>query len=215
MEDVLDPYREAPDPRRPVVCFDETPVQLVGETRIPWPAQPGKPARIGYEYRRNGTASLFVFLDAHQPRRHMQLTECKTALDFAQCIYELAEVHYRDAETVREVLDSLSAHKPSARYEVYGPELARDVLRQLGFHFVPEHASWLNMVEIEIGVLGKQCLDRRIEDRDTLRRELAHWQRRRNAEGARFDWLFDIHRARKNLARVHPAPVSTDLDQAA
>ena len=110
MEDVLDPYREAPDPRRPVVCFDETPVQLVGETRIPWPAQPGKPARIGYEYRRNGTASLFVFLDAHQPRRHMKLTECKTALDFAQCIYELAEVHYRDAETVREVLDSLSRH---------------------------------------------------------------------------------------------------------
>ena len=130
-------------------------------------------------------------------------------------MYELAQVHYRDAETVRVVLDNLSAHKPSALYEVYGPELARDVLRRLEFHFVPKHASWLNMVEIEIGVLGKQCLDRRIEDRETLRRELAHWQRRRNAAGARIEWLFDVHRARKKLARVYPAPVSTGLDQAA
>ena len=151
MEDVLDLHSEAPDPRRPVVCFDETPVQLIGETRIPWPAQPGKPARIDYEYRRNGTANLFVFLDAHQPWRHVKVTERKTAHDFAQCMYELAEVHYRDAETVRVVLDNLSAHKPSALYEVYGPELARDVLRRLEFHFVPKHASWLNMVEIEIG----------------------------------------------------------------
>ena len=138
MEDVLDLYSEAPDPRRPVVCFDETPVQLIGETRIPWPAQPGKPARIDYEYRRNGTANLFVFLDAHQPWRHVKVTERKTAHDFAQYMYELAEVHYREAETLRVVLDNLSAHKPSALYEVYGPELARDVLRRLEFHFVPK-----------------------------------------------------------------------------
>ena len=215
MEDVLDLYSEAPDPHRPVVCFDETPVQLIGETRIPWPAQPGKPARIDYEYRRNGTANLFVFLDAHQPWRHVKVTERKTAHDFAQCMYELAEVRYRDAETVRVVLDNLSAHKSSALYEVYGPEVARNVLRRLEFHFVPKHASWLNMVEIEIGVLVKQCLDRRIEDRETLRRELAHWQRRRNTEGARVEWLFDVHRAREKLARVYPAPVSADLDQAA
>ena len=215
MEDVLDLYCEAPDPRRPVVCFDETPVQLIGETRIPWPAQPGKPACIDYEYRRNGTANLFVFLDAHQPWRHVKVTERKTAHDFAQCMYELAEVHSRDAETVRVVLDNLSAHNPSALYEVYGPEVARNVLRRLEFHFVPKHASWLNMVEIEIGVLAKQCLDRRIEDRETLRCELAHWQRRQNSEGARVEWLFDVHRARKKLARVHPAPFSTGLDQAA
>ena len=215
MEDVLDLYSEAAAPRRPVVCFDETPVQHIGETRIPWPAQPGKPARIDYEYRRNGTANLFVFLDAHQPWRHVKVTERKTAHDFAQCMYELAEVHYRDAETVRVVLDNLSAHKPSALYEIYGPEVARNVLRRLEFHFVPKHASWLNMVEIEIGVLVKQCLDRRIEDRETLRRELAHWQRRRNAEGARVAWLFDVRRAREKLARDYPAPASTSLDQAA
>ena len=215
MEDVLDLYSEAPDPRRPVVCFGETPVQLIGETRIPWPTQPGKPARIDYEYRRNGTANLFVVLDAHRPWRHVKVTQRKTARDFAHCMYELAEVHDRDAEMVRVVLDNLSAHKPAALYEVFAPEVARNVLRRSEFHFVPKHASWLNRVEIEIGVLGKQCLDRRIGDRDTLRREVEDWQRRRNAEGARVEWLFDVHRARKKLARVYPAPISTSLDQAA
>ena len=135
---------EVPDPRRPVVCFDETPVQLVGETRIPWPAQPGTPARIGYEYRRHGTANLFVFLNAHQPWRHVKVTERKTAHDFARCMHELVEVHYRDAETVRVVLDNLSAHKPAALYEIFTPREAREVLRRLEFHFVPKHASWLN-----------------------------------------------------------------------
>ena len=135
-----------------------------GETRIPWPAQPGKPARIDYEYRRHGTANLFVFLDAHQPWRQPE-----TAHDFARCMHELVEEHYRDAETVRVVLDNLSAHKPAALYEV-APSVAREVLRRLEFHFVPKHASWLNMVEIEIGVLNQQCLDRRIPDRETLAR---------------------------------------------
>ena len=215
MEDVLDLYSEAPDPRRPVVCFDETPVQLIGETRIPWPAQPGKPARIDYEYRRNGTANLFVFLDAHRPWRHVKVTERKTAHDFAWCMYELAQVHYRDAETIRVVLDNLSAHKPAALYEVFAPEVAREVLRRLEFHFVPKHASWLNMVEIEIGVLNKQCLDRRIADRETLRREIEHWQCRRNAERARVKWLFYVRRAREKLGRVYPTPVSNELAQAA
>ena len=215
MEDVLDLYSEASDPRRPVVCFDETPVQLIGETRIPWPAQPGKPARVDYEYRRNGTANLFVFLDAHRPWRHVKVTERKTAHDFAWCMYELAQVHYPDAKTVRVVLDNLSAHKPAALYEVFSPEIAREVLRRLEFHFVPKHASWLNMVEIEIGVLNKQCLDRRIADRETLRRETEHWQCRRNAEGARVKWLFDVRRAREKLGRVYPTPVSNELAQAA
>ena len=215
MEDVLDLYSEPPDPRRPVVCFDETPVQLLGETRIPWPTQPGKPARIDYEYRRNGTANLFVFLDAHRPWRHVKVTERKTAHDFARCMYELAQVHYRDAQTVRVVLDNLSAHKPAALYEVFAPEVAREVLRRLEFHFVPKHASWLNMVEIEIGVLGRQCLDRRIAGRETLRREVEHWQRRRNAERARVEWLFDVRRAREKLRRVYPSTLSGELAHAA
>ena len=124
-------------------------------------------------------------------------------------------MHYRDAQTVRVVLDNLSAHKPAALYEVFAPEVAREVLRRLEFHFVPKHASWLNMVEIEIGVLGRQCLDRRIADRETLRREVEHWQRRRNAEGARVEWLFDVRRAREKLRRVYPSPLSTELAHAA
>ena len=215
MEDVLDLYTNTPDPRRPVVCFDETPVQLIGETRLPWPTEPGKPARIDYEYRRNGTANLFVFLDAHQPWRHVKVTERKTAHDFAHCMRELVDVHYPDAETVRVVLDNLSAHKPAALYEVFAPELARNVLRRLEFHFVPKHASWLNMVEIEIGVLGKQCLDRRIPERETLQREIAHWQRQRNAAGARVEWMFDVRRARQKLGRVYPSPSLGDLPKAA
>ena len=141
MEDALDRYADTPDPRRPVVCFDETPVQLIGETRLPWPAEPGKSIRIDCEHRRNGTANLFVFLNAHQPWRHVKLTERKTAHDFAHCMHELVERHYRDAETVRGVLDNLSAHKPAALYEVSAPELARNRLRRLEFHFVPQHAS--------------------------------------------------------------------------
>jgi len=215
MEDVLDLYSEVPDPRRAVVCFDETPVQLIGETRIPWPAQPGKPARIDYEYRRHGTANLFVFLNAHQPWRHVKVTERKTAHDFARCMHELVEVHYRGAEKVRVVLDNLSAHKPAALYEIFPAPVAREVLRRLEFHFVPKHASWLNMVEIEIGVLNQQCLDRRIPDRETLRREVAHWQRRRNAQGARVKWMFDIHRAREKLGRVYPTSLCAEFDRAA
>lgn len=207
MEDVLDLYSAPSDPKRPVVCIDETPVQLIGETRQPWPAKPGTPARVDYEYRRNGTANLYVFLDAHQPWRHVKVTQRKTAADFAQCMYELAMVHYRDAQTIRVVLDNLSAHRPATLYEVYEPALAREVLRRLEFHFVPKHASWLNMVEIEIGVLVSQCLDRRIPDHATLVSEIASWERQRNADGARIKWMFTVARAREKLRRAYPQNV--------
>lgn len=137
-------------------------------------------------------------------KEHVNVTEHKTAQDFAHCMYELATVHYPDAETIRMVLDNLSSHKPAALYEVFAPEVARDVLRRLEFHFAPKHASWLNMVEIEIGVLGRQCLDRRIGDRDTLCREVAQWQRRRNAEGARVEWLLDTQVTAGNWAASTP-----------
>jgi transposase len=215
MEDVLDLYTQAPDPLHPVVCFDETPVQLIGETRVAWPVEPGKPTRIDYEYRRNGTANLFVFLDAHQPWRHVKVTERKTALDFAQSMHDLVHVHYPQAHKLRVVLDNFSAHKPAALYEAFPAELARELLRRLEFHFVPKHASWLNMVEIEIGVLVRQCLDRRIPDWETLTSEVAHWERRRNNEGARVKWLFDVNRAREKLGRVYPTPMLTELSQAA
>ena len=145
----------------------------------------------------------------------MKVTERKTAHDFARCMYELAHVHYPDAETVRVVFDNLSAHKPAALYELFAPSVAREVLRRLEFHFVPKRASWLNMVEIEIGVSNQQCLDRRIADRDTLRCEVAHWQRRSNAQGARNEWMFDVCRAREKLCRAYPTPVSAEFDKAA
>jgi len=215
MEDVLDLYTQPANLRHPVVCFDETPVQLIGESRQPWPAKPGRLRRVDYEYRRDGTANLFVFLDAQQPWRHVKVTERKTALDFAQCMHDLAMFHYRQAETIRVVLDNYAAHKPSALYEAYEPVVAREILRRLEFHFVPKHASWLSMVEIEIGVLVNQCLNRRIPNRDMLISEIARWEQRRNDEGARINWMFDITRARQKLGRVYPTHLLTDQARAA
>jgi len=215
MEDVLELYSEAPEPARPVVCFDETPTQLIGEKRLPLAAEPGKTERYDYEYRRNGTANLFVFLDAHRPWRHVKVTARKTALDFAECMRELVEVHYPNANTIRVVLDNLSSHKPAALYEAFTPAHARALLQRLEFHYVPKHASWLNMVEIEIGVLVRQCLDRRIPDRETLSSEVAYWERTRNAEGARVRWLFDVSRARDKLRHAYPTPAFETLANAA
>jgi transposase len=153
MEDVLDLYAEAPDPKRPVVCFDESPVQLIGEVRQPIPARPGRLERYDYEYRRNGTVNLFVLLDVHRPWRKVKLTERRAAKDYAECIRDLVDIHYPDAETIRIVQDNLSTHSAGALYQTFPPTEARRILRRIEFHYTPKHASWLNMVEIEIGVL--------------------------------------------------------------
>src|SRR5438874_4984004 len=165
MEDVLDLYAEAPDPKRPVVCFDESPVQLIGEVRQPIAAEPGQLERYDYEYRRNSTVNLFVVLDVNRPWRKVKVTERRAAEDYAQCMRELVDLHYPDAERIRVVQDNLSTHSPGALYEAFAPAEARRILQRLEFHYTPKHASWLNMVEIEIGVLRGQCLDRRIDDR--------------------------------------------------
>jgi transposase len=204
MEDVLDLYAQAPDPKRPVVCFDESPTQLIGEVRQPIPAVPGQLERYDCEYRRNGTVNLFVFLDVHRPWRKVKVTEQRAARDFAQCMRELADVHYPQAERIRVVLDNLSTHSPGALYEAFPAAEAHRVLRRLEFHFTPKHASWLNMVEIEIGVLRGQCLDRRIDERERLVSEIAAWERQRNAAGARIKWMFTTERARSKLARAYP-----------
>ncbi|CAI09359.1 IS630-like element ISAzo9 family transposase [Aromatoleum aromaticum] len=206
MEDVLDLYAEAPDPERPVVCFDESPTQLIGEVRQPIPAMPGQLERYDYEYRRNGTANLFVFLDAHRSWRRVKVTEQRTALDFAECMRELVDCHYPQAERIRVVLDNLSTHTPGALYETFPAPEAHRLLHRLEFHYTPKHASWLNMVEIEIGVLRSQCLDRRIGDRDRLVSEIAAWEQQRNAIGARIHWMFTTDRARSKLARAYPHP---------
>jgi len=190
MEDVLDLYAEVPDKRLPVVCFDETPRQLIGEARVPVMAKPGKRARYDYEYVRNGTANVFMMVDVHRPWRHAKVTQQRTAVDFAECMRDLVDQHYPEAERIRVVLDNLSTHSPGALYERFKPAEARRILDRLEFHYTPKHASWLNMVEIEIGVLRGQCLDRRIGERDRLESEIAHWQRQRNASGAQIKWSF-------------------------
>jgi transposase len=206
MEDVLQLYAEMPDPRRPVVCFDETPRQLIGEARVPIPAEPGKPRRVDFEYVRNGTANVFMFVDVNRPWRRAKVTDQRTCLDFAECMRDLVDVHYPEADRIRVVLDNLSAHSAGALYQRFAPHEAQRILNRLEFHFTPKHASWLNMVEIEIGVMVQQCLDRRIPDKDTLVAEVGHWERRRNAEGAKIKWLFTVDRARQKMGRAYPRP---------
>jgi transposase len=204
MEDVLDLYAEAPDPGQPVICFDESPTQLIGEVRQPIPAEPGRLERYDCEYRRNGTANLFVFLDAHRPWRKVKVTERRTAVDFAICMRDLTDVHYPKATKIRVVLDNLSTHSAASLYKAFPAAEARRVLKQLEFHFTPKHASWLNMVEIEIGVLRGQCLNRRIDERDKLISEIAAWERQRNESGAKIKWMFTAENARTKMTRAYP-----------
>jgi transposase len=206
MEDVLTLYAEPPDPQRPVVCFDETPRQLIGEARVPVRAEPGKRTRFDYEYVRNGTANVFMFVDVNRPWRHAKVTDQRTCIDFAECMRDLVDEHYPDAERIRVVMDNLSAHSAAALYQAFAPHEARRILSRLEFHFTPKHASWLNMVEIEIGVMVRQCLDRRIPDKAMLVSEIAAWERRRNQERARITWMFTVERARQKLGRAYPLP---------
>lgn len=215
MEDVLDLYAEQPSSNEPVVSFDESPVQLIGETRVPRAPAPGKPAQIDYEYRRNGTANLFVFVDAHRPWRHVKTTDRRTCIDFAECMRDLVDVHYPEAQRIRVVLDNLSTHSAGALYQAFPAAEARRILRRLELHYVPKHASWLNMVEIEIGVLKGQCLARRIEDRATLEREITAWTTARNAAGARIRWMFTVERAREKLGRAYSKCMTEGVRDAA
>ena len=206
MEDVLDLYAEPPDSKRPVVCFDESPVQLIGETRQPIPAMPGQLERYDCEYKRNGTANLFILLDVHRSWRRVKVTDSRAAVDFAVCMRELCDVHFPKAERIRVVLDNLSTHSAGALYQAFPAAEARRMLRRLEFHYTPKHASWLNMVEIEIGVLRSQCLDRRIATKASLIAEVAAWERHRNASGARIQWMFTTYKARAKMGRAYPHP---------
>jgi transposase len=208
MEDVLDLYAEPADPQRPVICFDESPVQLIGEVREPILAKPMQPLRYDCEYRRNGTVNLFVFLDAHQPWRRVKVTDRRTNQDFADCMRELVDIDYPDAPIIRVVMDNLSTHSPGALYDAFPAAEARRVLKRLEFHHTPKHASWLNMVEIEIGVLKSQCLDRRIDHKDKMIAEVAAWQQQRNAQQARIQWMFTTEKAREKLHKAYPVKES-------
>ena len=165
----------------------------------------GKRARYDYEYVRNGTANVFMFVDVNRPWRHAKVTDQRTCIDFAECMRDLVDEHYPEAEKIRVVLDNVSTHSQSALYQRFAPAEARRILSRIEFHFTPKHASWLNMVEIEIGVMVRQCLRRRIAEKSTLVAEIGKWERRRNGERARIDWLFTVDRAREKLGRAYPA----------
>jgi hypothetical protein len=204
MEDVLDLYAEELDRKRPVVCFDESPTQLIGEVRQPIKAKPRQLERYDCEYKRNGTANLFIFLDVHRPWRKVKVTDSRTAVDFAACMQELVDVHFPKAQRIRVVLDNLSTHTTGALYQAFPPVEARRLLNRLEFHYVPKHASWLNMVEIEIGVLRTQCLDRHIDSKERLASEIAAWEYQRNASRARIKWMFTTKKARTKMGRAYP-----------
>src|SRR6516165_1954486 len=192
MEDVLDLYAEEPDRKRPVVCFDESPTQLIGEVRESIPAAPGQRRRYDYEYRRNGTVNLFVSVDAHRGWRNVIVTHHRAARDFAEYMRGLVDVHYPKAEVIRVVMDNLSTHSPGALYEAFPAPEAHRILHRLEFHYTPKHASWLNMAELEIGVLRGQCLNRRIGERNKLVSEIAAWEKQRNKASAGIRWMFTV-----------------------
>jgi transposase len=205
MEDVIDLYMEPPDPKRPVVNFDEASMQLVGEARDPIPPKPGEPGKYDSEYVRNGTANIFLQFDQNRGWRHVKVTKHRGNSDFAECMRDLVDdPAYADADVVRIVLDNLNTHRAAALYKSLPPEEARRILRKLEFHYTPKHGSWLNMAEIEIGVMRKQCLDRRIGKVETLTDELEAWENERNCAGATINWLFDLERARKKMKRLYP-----------
>ncbi len=205
MEDVLELYEEPYDPKRPVVCFDEMPVQLIGETRVAQPAAPGRRARYDYEYKRNGTANLFIGFEPKAGRRYVDATDTRTKLDFAGQMKRLVDERYPEAGRIRVVMDNLNTHKPASLYEAYAPAEARRILRRLEFHYTPKHASWLNQAEIEWGVLSGQCLDQRIGNRQTLEAEIGMWEAERNAAGATVEWRFTNEGARTKLRRLYPS----------
>lgn len=203
MEDVLDLYHQAYNPGYPLVCFDESSKQLVSEKRVPWPATPGQVARYDYEYKREGVRNLFMFFEPLAGRRHVEVTERRTKVDWAHCMKQLVDELYPDAICIRVVQDNLNTHNPAALYEVFEPQEARRLLDQLDFHYTPKHGSWLNMAEIEFSALTRQCLDRRIPDEATLKQEVAAWQAHRNDDKAKVDWQFTSSDARVKIGRAH------------
>ena len=204
MEDVLGVYATPYDPKRPQVCFDEHSVQLIAETRVPLPAKPGQPERFDYEYERRGTRNLFMFFQPLGGWRQVKVTEQRTKLDFAECMRELVDDFFPDVDQIVVGLDNLNTHTPASLYEAFEPAEAKRILDRLEFHYTPKHGSWLNMAEIEIGVLIEQCLAERIPDEATLCSEIAAWQKARNDQQATVNWQFTTTDARTKLKRLYP-----------
>jgi hypothetical protein len=205
MEDVLDVYERPFNPHLPQVCLDELHVQLVGETRTPLPAAPGRPARIDYEYVRNGSANLFLWVEPLAGRRQVRVTERRTKQDWALVIRDLIEVQFPDAERIVLVVDNLNTHVAAALYEAFPAAEARRLWQKLEVHYTPKHGSWLNMAEIELGILSGQCLRHRIPDIATLICETTAWEQLRNARTCPITWRFTAANARIKLHRLYPS----------
>ena len=205
MEDVLDVYTRSHDPARPLVCLDETSKQLIAETRMPKPMQPGLPARHDYEYKRNGTANLYMLFAPLEGWRHVEVTERRTAVDYAKVLRDLADIHFPGASKIVLVQDNLNTHTPASLYEAFEPAEARRIIERFEWHFTPKHGSWLNLAESELAVLSGQCLARRITGAAALAREVAAWRTRRNTHNAKANWHFTSANARVKLKSLYPA----------
>ena len=205
MEDVLDTYQRSYDDNEALVCMDETSKQQVKETRVPRPSAPGVSATYDYEYERNGVSSLFMLFAPLEGWRRVEVRERRTKVDWAHVIKKLVDEDYADRDRIVLVMDNLNTHKLSSLYEAFEPSEARRIAERLEIHYTPKHGSWLNMAEIEIGVLSRQCLDRRIPNRDVLSRQVQAWQRRRNRDGVRVNWRFTTDNARIRLKSLYPS----------
>ncbi len=205
MENVLDVYKRPHDPARPLICLDETSKQLVAETRQPVPMVPGQPARHDYEYKRNGTANLFMLFAPLEGWRHVEITARRTAVDYAMILRDLSDVHFPNASKIVLVQDNLNTHAPASLYEAFEPAEARRIIERFEWHYSPKHGSWLNLAESELAVLYSQCLARRIADAATLAAEVNAWQARRNTHNAKANWHFTSTHARVKLKSLYPS----------
>ena len=205
MEDVLEVYHRPRDPKRPVVCLDETSKQLINETRAPIRAKPGQPARHDCEYERNGVANLFMMFAPLEGWRHVKVTDRHAAADYAHALKDLSDTHFPNAAKIVLVQDNLSTHTPASLYAAFPAEEARRLTLRFEWHYTPKHGSWLDMAESELGVLSSQCLDRRIPDKQTLINEVAAWQNHRNTHHAKADWQFTTDDARIKLKNLYPS----------
>jgi hypothetical protein len=205
MEDVLEVYKRPYDPKRPVVCLDETSKQLIGEAQAPVPAASGQVAHYDYEYVRKGVANIFMLSEPLAGKREVEVTDRRTKKDYAQCLRKIAQEMYPDAEVVVLVQDNLNTHSPASLYEAFEPQEAKRLANRFEFHYTPKHGSWLDMAEIELGILGRQCLARRIDNVDDLRREAKAWEVTRNSAGTTVNWQFTTTEARIKLRRLYPS----------
>jgi len=210
MEDVLSVYARARDPKRPQVCFDESNKEQHIEIITPLPLSPGQPQRYESTFERNGVSNLFLFSAPLENWRHVKVTELRKSVDFAECMRELVDIHFPEAEKVVLVMDNLSTHTAAALYTAFPPAEARRIWDRLEVHYTPKHGSWLNMAEIELSVLARQCLNRRIPNQEKLNREIAAWEARRNAAKATIEWRFTTADARIKLKKLYPVLTPSD-----